>query len=124
MIAWPADILPMTVADAPESAPQEPPAAAACRIVMGLTVSVFRFAALCGLDGIGGLAELAGGPLAIGALAGRCGADSAMLARVLRSVATTGLSQPLGRSGSSGAWPQRGSQTRRGRAWAAWHRDR
>lgn len=62
----------MTAADAPESAPHEPPAAAANRIVMGLTVSVFRFAALCGLEGIGGLAELAGGPLATGELAGRC----------------------------------------------------
>lgn len=58
---------------------------------MELTASVLRFAALCGLDEIGGLAELAGGPLATGELAGRCGADPAMLARVLRSVATTGL---------------------------------
>lgn len=81
----------MTMADGPQSPPQEPPAAAAYRTVMELTVSVFRFAALSGLDEIGGLAELAGGPLAIGELAGRCGADPAMLARVLRSVATTGL---------------------------------
>lgn len=81
----------MTVTDGPGSAPFEPPGAAAYRIVMGLTVSVFRFAALCGFEGIGGLAELADGPLTVCELAGRLGADASMLARVLRSVATTGL---------------------------------
>lgn len=81
----------MTTPGGPVSASHEPPAAAAYRIVLGLTVSMYRFAALAGLDGIGGVAELADGPLTVGELAGRCGADTAMLARVLRSVATTGL---------------------------------
>jgi hypothetical protein len=73
--------------------PEEPelPAAAAYRIVIGITRAWWQLGALRALVDIGGLEELSGGPLATDELARRCGASAELLPKVLRSVATLGL---------------------------------
>ena len=79
----------MTATSPPAGA--EPPAAAANRIVMGITSAWWQLGALRALVDIGGLEELSGGPLATGELARRCGASAELLPKVLRSVAALGL---------------------------------
>jgi hypothetical protein len=74
-----------------QPAQPEPPAAAAYRIVMGLTGAWWQLGALRALVDIGGLEELSGGPLVSGELARRCGASAELLPKVLRSVAALGL---------------------------------
>jgi hypothetical protein len=63
---------------------------------MEITIATWRFAAIRALLTIGAFEELAAGPLTIGELAGRCGADAAILKRVLRCVAATGLLRSAG----------------------------
>lgn len=60
-------------------------------IVWDLARGVFRFAALNAFIQLGCPDQLAGGPLTVGELAERCDAHAPSLARVLRSVASSGL---------------------------------
>lgn len=74
----------------PESVPVEPPdgsTAPVWEIIRGL----WRFTALHAMVELGCADELRDGPLPAGELARRCGADSAALERVLRTLAGTGL---------------------------------
>ncbi len=68
----------MTVDHATES-----PAAAGTRVLLETTRATWRFTAIRGLLSIGAFEQLAGGPLTIGELAGRCGANPEILRRVL-----------------------------------------
>ncbi len=52
---------------------------------------LWRFAALHAMIDLGCADHLAGGPLTVAELAGRCGAQASALERVLRAVAQTGL---------------------------------
>jgi hypothetical protein len=74
----------------------EPPAAAGTRILLETTFATWRFTAIRGLLSIGAFERLAAGPLTVDELAARCGADAAILRRVLRSVAATGLLRSAG----------------------------
>ena len=74
----------------------EPAAAVGARILLETTFATWRFAAIRGLLDIGAFEQLAAGPLTIGELAARCGADAAILRRVLRCVAATGLLRSAG----------------------------
>ena len=53
----------------------ESPAAAGTRVLLETTWATWRFTAIRGLLSIGAFEQLAGGPLTIGELAGRCGAN-------------------------------------------------
>ena len=72
------------------------PAAAGTRILLETTFATWRFTAIRGLVSIGAFEQLAAGPLTIGELADRCGADVQVLRRVLRCVAATGLLRSAG----------------------------
>lgn len=75
------------------------PAAAAGQILpvlLEMQAATWRFAAIRALLGIGAFDELAAGPLTIDELAGRCGASTSALKRVLRCVAPTGLLRSAG----------------------------
>jgi O-methyltransferase domain len=74
----------------------EPAAAVGARILLETTFATRRFTAIRGLLDIGAFEQLAAGPLTIGGLAARCGADVAILRRVLRCVAATGLLRSAG----------------------------
>jgi O-methyltransferase domain len=74
----------------------ESPAAAGTRILLETTFATWRFTAIRGLLSIGAFDQLAVGPLTIGELADRCGADAEILRRVLRCVAATGLLRSAG----------------------------
>jgi O-methyltransferase domain len=74
----------------------ESPAAAGTRILLENTFATWRFTAIRGLLSIGAFERLAAGPLTVDELAARCGADAAILRRVLRSVAATGLLRSAG----------------------------
>lgn len=74
----------------------EPPAAAGIRILTELVTAGWRSAAIRALLTVGAFEEMAAGPLTIGELAARCGADTATLRRVLRCVAATGLLRSAG----------------------------
>jgi O-methyltransferase domain len=74
----------------------ESPAAAGTRILLETTFATWRFTAIRGLLSIGAFEQLAVGPLTIGELADRCGADAEILRRVLRCVAATGLLRSAG----------------------------
>ena len=74
----------------------EPAAAVGARILLETTFATWRFTAIRGLLDIGAFEQLAAGPLTIGELAARCGADTAILRRVLRCVAATGLLRSAG----------------------------
>src|ERR1700738_2478048 len=74
----------------------EPSAAAGTRILLETTFATWRFTAIRGLLSIGAFEQLAAGPLTVDELAARCGADAAILRRVLRSVAATGLLRSAG----------------------------
>lgn len=65
-------------------------------ILNQLHMSVWRFAAVRALVAIGCPEQLRDGPATVTELAARCGADAAMLGRVLRTVATTGLLRTAG----------------------------
>jgi hypothetical protein len=67
------------------------PAAAGTRILLETTFATWRFSAIKGLLDIGAFEQLAEGPLTVGELATRCGADAEILRRVLRCVAAAGL---------------------------------
>lgn len=60
-------------------------------ILLEIQTATWRFTAIRALLSIGAFDELAGGPLTVGELASRCGADVAALKRVLRCVAASGL---------------------------------
>jgi hypothetical protein len=74
----------------------EAPAAAGALVLLETTWATWRFAAISGLLSIGAFEQLAAGPLTIGELAGRCGANPETLRRVLRCVAATGLLRSAG----------------------------
>lgn len=74
----------------------ETPAAVGTRILLETTRATWQFTAIRGLLSIGAFEQLAAGPLTIGELAGRCGADAEILRRVLRCVAATGLLRSAG----------------------------
>ena len=74
----------------------EPAAAVGARILLETTFATWRFTAIRGLLDIGAFEQLAAGPLTVGELAARCGADVAILRRVLRCVAATGLLRSAG----------------------------
>jgi hypothetical protein len=74
----------------------EPAAAVGAKILLETTFATWRFTAIRGLLDIGAFEQLAAGPLTIGELAARCGADAAILRRVLRCVAATGLLRSAG----------------------------
>lgn len=74
----------------------EAPAAVGTRILLETTRATWQFTAIRGLLSIGAFEQLAAGPLTIGELAGRCGADAEILRRVLRCVAATGLLRSAG----------------------------
>jgi len=74
----------------------ESPAAAGTRVLLETTWATWRFTAIRGLLSIGAFEQLAGGPLTIDELAGRCGGNPEILRRVLRCVAATGLLRSAG----------------------------
>jgi len=74
----------------------EAPAAAGTRILLETTWATWRFTAIRGLLSIDAFEQLAAGPLTIGELAERCGANAEILRRVLRCVAATGLLRSAG----------------------------
>lgn len=75
----------------------EPPGAAGIRILMEIQTATWRWAALRALVTIGALETLAARPLTIDQLASSCGASAAVLKRVPRCVAATGLLRSFGR---------------------------
>ena len=79
----------------------ELPADAGTRVLLETTWATWRFTAIRGLLSIGAFEQLAGGPLTIDELAGRCGASPEILRRVLRCVAATGLLRSACRSATS-----------------------
>jgi hypothetical protein len=74
----------------------ESPAAVGTRILLETTRATWRFTAIRGLLDIGAFEQLATGPLTADELAVRCSADAAILRRVLRCVAATGLLRSAG----------------------------
>lgn len=74
----------------------ESPAAAGTGVLLEIQTATWRFTAIRALLSIGAFEELAADALTVDELASRCGANAAVLKRVLRCVAATGLLRSAG----------------------------